>query len=47
MKSKILSEDDKIRKWVIHKLMCTFVVSKEEFTQLFGYCFDEYFSESQ
>ncbi|QXE26778.1 oxygen-independent coproporphyrinogen III oxidase [Chlamydia buteonis] len=47
IKSKILSEDDKIRKWVIHKLMCTFVVSKEEFTKLFGYCFDEYFSESQ
>ncbi|QVE49405.1 oxygen-independent coproporphyrinogen III oxidase [Chlamydia crocodili] len=47
IKSKILSEDDRIRKWVIHKLMCTFVVSKEEFSDLFGYHFDEYFSESQ
>ncbi|ANG65944.1 oxygen-independent coproporphyrinogen III oxidase [Chlamydia gallinacea 08-1274/3] len=46
-KSKILSEDDKIRKWVIHKLMCTFHVSKEEFSDLYGHHFDTYFSESQ
>lgn len=46
-KSKVLSEDDKIRKWVIHKLMCTFNVSKEEFYDLHGYHFDTYFSDSQ
>ena len=46
-KSKILSEDDKIRKWVIHKLMCTFHVSKEEFSDLYGHHFDTYFAESQ
>ncbi|WP_038500846.1 oxygen-independent coproporphyrinogen III oxidase [Chlamydia avium] len=45
-KSKILSEDDKIRKWVIHKLMCTFHVSKEEFFNLHGHHFDTYFSAS-
>lgn len=47
IKSKILSEDDQIRKWVIHKLMCTFLVSKQEFFELFGYHFDTYFAASQ
>lgn len=46
-KSKELSKDDLIRKWVIHKLMCTFVIEKEEFFSLFGHSFDEYFSDSQ
>ncbi|EPP34894.1 oxygen-independent coproporphyrinogen III oxidase [Chlamydia ibidis] len=46
IKSKILSEDDRIRKWVIHKLMCTFHVSKEEFAITFGYKFDDYFADS-
>ncbi|WP_100934239.1 oxygen-independent coproporphyrinogen III oxidase [Candidatus Chlamydia corallus] len=47
VKSKILTEDDRIRKWVIHKLMCTFSVEKEEFLNLFGYQFDAYFIESR
>ncbi|WP_236558923.1 oxygen-independent coproporphyrinogen III oxidase [Chlamydia sp. 17-3921] len=46
-KSKILSEDDIIRKWVIHKLMCSFMVEKEDFFNHFGYDFDHYFLESQ
>ncbi|ANH78687.1 oxygen-independent coproporphyrinogen III oxidase [Candidatus Chlamydia sanziniae] len=46
VKSKILSEDDRARKWVIHKLMCTFTIIKEEFSLLFGYNFDTYFAES-
>ncbi|SPN73999.1 Oxygen-independent coproporphyrinogen-III oxidase,coproporphyrinogen III oxidase,Putative heme iron utilization protein,oxygen-independent coproporphyrinogen III oxidase,HemN C-terminal region [Chlamydia serpentis] len=47
IKSKILSEDDRIRKWVIHKLMCTFSLEKQEFSSLFGCEFDTYFIESQ
>ncbi|WP_348663229.1 oxygen-independent coproporphyrinogen III oxidase [Chlamydia vaughanii] len=47
IKSKILSEDDRIRKWVIHKLMCSFSISKKEFFDLYGQNFDEYFSDSQ
>lgn len=47
VKSKILSQDDRIRKWVIHKLMCMFSVSKQEFSDLYGHSFDLYFLESQ
>lgn len=47
VKSKILTEDDRIRKWAIHKLMCTFTINKEEFFNLFGYEFDTYFIESR
>lgn len=46
IKSKKLSEDDSIRKWVIHRLMCTFRLSKVEFEESFGYPFDCYFSGS-
>ena len=46
VKGKILSQDDKIRKWVIHTLMCSFSLSKLEFEQLFHERFDLYFADS-
>ena len=46
VKGKILSQDDKIRKWVIHTLMCSFSLSKLEFEQLFHERVDLYFADS-
>ncbi|HDP33612.1 MAG TPA: oxygen-independent coproporphyrinogen III oxidase [Candidatus Hydrogenedentes bacterium] len=42
-----LSRDDVIRRWVIRKLMCAFMVDKELFEQRFGVPFDRYFSEAR
>lgn len=47
IKSKILSPDDHIRKWVIHTLMCSFQIAKQEFFDRFGVHFDAYFSASR
>ncbi len=38
-----MSEDDQVRNWVIHRLMCRFSVSFEEFEVSFGRRFDDYF----
>lgn len=40
-----LSRDDVIRRWVIRKLMCSFVLDKDAFNNTFGVAFDEYFRE--
>lgn len=44
-RGKLLTSDDKMRKWTIEKLMCTFEVNKEEFFQKFGRGFDDYFAD--
>lgn len=46
-RGKVLTEEDQLRKWVIHTLMCDFELNKEEFSQRFGPLFDLYFSEEQ
>lgn len=43
-RGKVLSADDLLRRWVIHTLMCTFELDKEEFAKLYGFDFDTYFS---
>ncbi|MDX2471934.1 MAG: oxygen-independent coproporphyrinogen III oxidase [SAR324 cluster bacterium] len=40
-----LSDDDKIRKWTILRLMCHFYLSFDEFQTEFGLDFKEYFAE--
>ena len=42
-KGKHLSNDDIIRKWTIHKIMCSFEVDKTLFYNLFNITFDTYF----
>lgn len=44
-RGKTLSEDDTLRKWVIHRLMCLFRVDKREFALRFGLSFDLYFEK--
>jgi oxygen-independent coproporphyrinogen-3 oxidase len=43
-KGMVLSEDDRVRQWVIQQLMCQMVVKKPEFMARFGVDFDAYFS---
>ncbi len=43
----VLSEDDRMRQWVINALMCRFCVDKEAFRKKFRSSFDEYFQEEQ
>jgi len=43
----ILSEDDKIRQWVIQELMCHFKLEKSVFFDHYGHRFDDYFLEEQ
>lgn len=43
----ILTEDDKIRKWVIQSLMCRFQIQYSEFQERFGYEFGKYFEAEQ
>ena len=38
-----LSEDDKIRKWVIHTLMCKFALRADDFQEMWSYSFFDYF----
>ena len=40
----VLDEDDRIRQYVIHEIMCNFQVSKAEVEERFGIDFDAYFS---
>jgi oxygen-independent coproporphyrinogen III oxidase len=42
----LLSEDDKIRKWVIASLMCRFEICKRDFEKQFSLSFDPYFRKS-
>jgi len=46
-RGKILTQDDKMRQWVINSLMCQFQVDKNEFQMRFHYNFDKYFQEEQ
>lgn len=39
-----LKEEDLLRRWVIHTLMCRFSLRKEHFSQRYGQDFDRYFS---
>ncbi len=43
-RGKELSEDDRIRRWVILQLMCHFIVDKKQFSRQFGKGFDDYFA---
>lgn len=43
LRGKILTEDDKVRKWTIHRLMSDFSLDKEQFFQLFSRPFDLYY----
>ncbi len=42
-RGKILSSEDRMRRWVIERLMCDFVLDKRVFQEQFGLCFDETF----
>ncbi|MBI4308844.1 MAG: oxygen-independent coproporphyrinogen III oxidase [Candidatus Omnitrophica bacterium] len=44
-RGKILTDDDRLRQWVINRLMCAFAVDKREFFGQFGLGFDGYFAE--
>lgn len=46
-RGKILHEDDLIRRWVVQRLMCDFVLDKEQFAMLFEQSFDAYFSQER
>jgi oxygen-independent coproporphyrinogen III oxidase len=46
-RGKVLSEDDRIRQWVIHSLMCHFHVDKAQFETSFGKNFDQYFHDEK
>ncbi len=46
-RGKELSQDDLIRQWVIHQLMCRFTISKNEFKKRFDLSFDEYFYQEK
>jgi len=41
----VLNEEDHLRKWVIHTLMCQFVIDKSHFYQKYGVDFDAYFQD--
>lgn len=43
----VLSEDDRIRQWVITSVMCRFQIDKKEFENIFGVSFDRYFAAEQ
>lgn len=44
-RGKQLSQDDRIRQWVINGLMCRFQVDKRLFFDTFGFKFEDYFLE--
>ena len=44
-RGKQLNQDDQIRQWVIHSLMCRFQVDKQLFFDKFGLEFEDYFLE--
>jgi len=43
-RGKVLSEDDRVRQWVINRFMCNFAVGKQAFFKEFGYEFEDHFS---
>lgn len=46
-KGKLLSNEDRLRKWVIHTLMCNFEIQKQQFSELFHHDFDRYFERER
>ncbi|MBS0633908.1 MAG: oxygen-independent coproporphyrinogen III oxidase [Verrucomicrobia bacterium] len=44
-RGKVLTEDDRIRRWVIQRLMCDFKVDKGQFFSRYNIPFDSYFAE--
>ncbi|MFZ0565081.1 MAG: oxygen-independent coproporphyrinogen III oxidase [Chlamydiales bacterium] len=44
---KVLTEEDHLRKWVIHTLMCRFELDKQEFADLYHDSFDSHFKGVQ
>ncbi len=46
-RGKVLSPDDRIRQWVIQRLMCRFEIDREEFQKKFSMDFDDYFAMEQ
>ncbi|NGX60544.1 MAG: Oxygen-independent coproporphyrinogen-III oxidase [Chlamydiae bacterium] len=46
-KGRILTEEDRLRKWVIHTLMCTFSLDKKSFEKKVGVPFDSYFADAE
>lgn len=44
VRGKLLTDEDRLRKWVIHTLMCQWAVDKKNFQKQFSYDFDAYFS---
>jgi len=45
IRGKQLSEEDALRKWVIHTLMCRFSLDKREFSSRFHIDFDKHFAD--
>lgn len=46
-RGKVSTDEDLLRKWVIHTLMCNFELDKEEFATRYGHAFDEHFADVQ
>lgn len=44
-RGKVLSDDDILRRWVIHTLMCNFELDKGQFFSRYGVEFDDYFTK--
>ncbi|MEZ5315515.1 MAG: oxygen-independent coproporphyrinogen III oxidase [Chlamydiales bacterium] len=44
-RGKVLTEEDRLRKWVIHTLMSTFQLEKKTFESQYGRPFDLYFAD--
>lgn len=44
LRGKVMTEDDLIRKWTIHRLMCDFELDKSHFAHQFNRDFDTYFA---
>lgn len=43
----VLSDDDLVRQWTIHSLMCRFALDKRAFRRKFSVDFDQYFHQEQ
>ena len=46
-RGKVSTEEDLLRKWVVHTLMCTFEIDKKAFKARYGHDFDAHFAEEQ
>ncbi|NQY74902.1 MAG: oxygen-independent coproporphyrinogen III oxidase [Candidatus Margulisbacteria bacterium] len=44
-RGKSLTQDDRIRQWVIQQLMCSFLVDTQQFESIFGISFRSYFEK--